>query len=899
MDSAQVAGALPASVPPGAVADTVGVGPLASPRHYLGHRLRVLRRAAQLSPRELSALAGVDSAQIGRVERAEPDADLHAVAEACDRVLGSGGELVELSRMILQAVADTDSPATTAGPGIEHGQHTQSGSGAGDGVDATDGSVPRQLPGEARGFVGRLRELTALADAAGEDGGGVRLVVLEGTAGAGKSALAVRFAHSVRDRFPDGQLFVNLRGYDPGPPLAPGAALERFLRALGVPPAAVPVELEERAELYRTLLAERGMLIVLDNAATAGQVRPLLPGGAGCLVLVTSRSRLSALSAREGARRITVGLLEQDEAVALIRHVTSGYRRGDDPGEVAKLARLCARLPLALRIAAERAAARPLLPLAVLMDELQAHSTIWAALSSDSQTEADAVRTVFAWSYRTLPPGAARAFRLLGLHPGPDIGAEAAAALLDCPEHAAREALDALAGAHLLEQTASARYQFHDLLRTYAGDQAEIEEEPEARRAALVRVTHWYLGAAHAAGQIVQGAPRGELDVLAVPEHLSNTRFESGRQAVDWYRVERDNLLALARTAARERLDQALWRLVLALEDVLDAAGALEERLELGELGLAAALRCGEALAEAAMLQTLAYAHKAVGDLRRAADRHRDALELATRIGYTEGTLRAANGLGLVHLHRRELSAAADRFEQTAAQAQTGGQSTWHALALDNLALTRLHQGHLALAADLAVQAQHAYRHAGAVGAARLNPHLTAAAAYREQGETERAAEQIAAARHAVVGGERHLRIEVALALEDAALALAQSRAEQALEAFWQCEQLRRSLADPVLEADILAGTARALTALGRNIEALSFQRRALALHRAHPRDASRLAEIEADLADTLDRHGALADEPGEARALREVALARLEPFGDPRATALRAHLAENLTTEG
>jgi tetratricopeptide (TPR) repeat protein len=887
---------------PVGAASTAGIGvpgPLASPRHYLGHRLRVLRRAAGLSPRELSGLAQIDPAAIGRVERAEPDAGLHSVIEACDRVLGAGGELVELSLMILAAASDTGTLVNAAH--LDRGTRLHSGGGVG-----TAGSpVPRQLPGAPRGFVGRERELSALAQAADEDynggdgGSGVRLVVLEGTAGAGKSALAVRFAHQMQGRFPDGQLFVNLRGYDPGPPLSPGAALERFLHALGVAGAAVSADLEERAELYRTLLAERSVLIVLDNAATAGQVRPLLPGGTGCLVLVTTRGRLSALSAREGARRITVKLLEQSEAVALIRQVTSDYRQDDDPAEVAALAALCAGLPLALRIAAERAAARPFLPLAELIGQLRAHSTLWDALSSDPETEADAVRTVFSWSYRTLPPAAARAFRRLGLHPGPDLGTGAAAALLDCPAHTAREMLDALAGAHLLEQTGPARYQFHDLLRAYAADQAELEEPPEERRAALERVTHWYLGAAHAAARAVQSIPRGPLDALAAPEHPGEVRFSSGRAVADWYRLERENLLALARAAAREHLDRALWRLVLALEDVLDAAGALDERREFGELGLQAARRFGGPLAEPAMLQTLAYAHQAAGEVEQAAARHRDALQACTRLGYDEGVVRASNGLGTIHLRRRELPEAIDQFEQVAATALAAGLGVWHAQALTNLAYARLQQGLTEQAAALAQQAHDAYQSAGFTGATSIDPHLIAAAAHRERGQYEHATEQIAAARRHMAGGERHLHLEAVLALHEAALDLAQGRAEQALETYWRCEQLGRPLADPVLEADTLTGTARALTALGRTGEALDFHRRALALRRAHPHDPYRLAEAEANLADTLDTTDAPAVEPDEARALRQVALARLEPFDDPRAVTLRTHLTEYLSADG
>ncbi|MFT9475839.1 hypothetical protein [Streptomyces sp. Mo3] len=230
-----------------------------------------------------------------------------------------------------------------------------------------------------------------------EDGGPlvVSVYVIAGTAGAGKTSLALRWAHQVRERFPDGQLYANLRGYDPGEPVAAREALHRLLTSLGVPPGAVPQDLDAAAALYRSLLSDRRVLVVLDNAATVGQVRPLLPGSAHSLVLVTSRSRLSGLAVRDGARRLTLGVLPEPEAVALLRVVTAGYRPVDDERQLAELAQLCARLPLALRIAAERAASHPHLRLADLIADLRDESALWDALSTGDDEEAEAVRTVF------------------------------------------------------------------------------------------------------------------------------------------------------------------------------------------------------------------------------------------------------------------------------------------------------------------------------------------------------------------------------------------------------------------------------------------------------------------------------------------------------------------------
>ncbi|MDT0342260.1 ATP-binding protein [Streptomyces litchfieldiae] len=365
-----------------------------------------------------------------------------------------------------------------------------------------DTPTPRQLPGDVRGFVNRTAELEQL-NAVLTDGGGdpvvVSVCVIAGTAGAGKTSLAIRWAHRIEERFPDGQLYVNLRGYDPGEPVTAQEALHRFLTALGVPAPAIPADVDASAALFRSLLAGRRMLIVLDNAASVAQVRPLLPGSAGCLVIVTSRSRLPGLAIRDGAHRLTLGTLPESEAIALLRAVTAGYRPEDDADKLAELARLCARLPLALRIAAERAAGYPHLRLDDLIAELRDESSLWDALSAGDGEDADAVRTVFAWSYRALSDQAARLFRLLGLHPGPEFGLPAAAALAGVGTGKTRQLLNSLVEAHLLQQTMPDRYEFHDLLRAYASDQVQRDEPAEERTAALRRVLDWYVHTADAA----------------------------------------------------------------------------------------------------------------------------------------------------------------------------------------------------------------------------------------------------------------------------------------------------------------------------------------------------------------------------------------------------------------
>ena len=306
--------------------------------------------------------------------------------------------------------------------------------------------LPRQLPGGVRGFVDRpaeSRHLEAVLFADAAEPPAVSLVIIAGTAGVGKTTFALHWAHQAQSHFPDGQLYINLRGYDPGEPVSPQQALERFLVALGISPQAVPADVDASAALYRSLLAGRRMLIVLDNAATAAQVRPLLPGTPSCLVLVTSRSRLSGLVVREGAHRLTLGVLPEGDAVELLRVVTADYRSQDDPTKLVELARLCARLPPALRIAAERAASRPWMPLDELIADLRSESALWDALTAE-ESEGEAVRTVFAWSYRALPADTARLFRLLGLHPGAEFGSSAVAAMVGTSVTSARRPQEAV-----------------------------------------------------------------------------------------------------------------------------------------------------------------------------------------------------------------------------------------------------------------------------------------------------------------------------------------------------------------------------------------------------------------------------------------------------------------------
>jgi DNA-binding SARP family transcriptional activator len=370
---------------------------------------------------------------------------------------------------------------------------------------ARGGSLPpRQLPPAARHFSGRSAELVALRRITDEPAGAgwPAIIAVTGAAGVGKTALALRWAHEVAFRFPDGQLHADLRGYDPGSPVPPAEVLARFLRSLGVPDAEIPADQTERAARFRSLLTGQRVLVVLDNARSAEHVRPLLPATPGCAVVVTSRDSLAGLVVRDGAQRLDLDLLPLTDAVHLLRSLIGG-RVDADPAAARTLAVECAQLPLALCAAAELAAACPAAPLAELVRQLGDRHQRLDLLDGGGDPRT-ALRAVFSWSYQHLDGDSARAFRLLGLHPGTDIDPCAGAALMGTTVAQAGRLLTALARAHLIRPVGPARYAMHDLLRLYAAELAVGGDSD--RQEALRRLLDHYVHVASAAMEIVSQA---------------------------------------------------------------------------------------------------------------------------------------------------------------------------------------------------------------------------------------------------------------------------------------------------------------------------------------------------------------------------------------------------------
>ncbi|MGH3122497.1 MAG: NB-ARC domain-containing protein, partial [Streptosporangiaceae bacterium] len=486
--------------------------------------------------------------------------------------------------------------------------------------------MPRQLPAAVAHFTGRADALHALDELAGKASGRGAVVIsaIGGAAGIGKTALAVQWGQQNTGLFPDGQLYVNLRGFDPsGVPVQATAAIHGFLELLGVAPAQVPAGLDARAGLFRSLVAGRRMLIVLDNARDAAQVRPLLPGSAGCLVLITSRSQLTGLIAVDGAHPLTLDLLTAEEARELLKQ-RLGARAAAEPAAVDEMAALCARLPLALNITAARALARPGVPLAVLAGELRGEQGRLAALDADDAVAS--VRAVFSWSLADLDHGAARLFRMVGLHPGPALDCYAAAALADTSLEQAAGLLESLARAHLTHPAGPARHGMHDLLRAYAGELATAQDSPDGRRAALTRLFDYFLYTAAAAIDTLFPAERHRRPRIPPPgSPIPPVADRAAAQA--WLDAERAGLAAIAPHAADHGWPGHAAVLAVTLARYLEDGGHHSDALAIHASARRAARQAGDRRAEATALNDLAIIARRQGTYQLAASQHQQALD--------------------------------------------------------------------------------------------------------------------------------------------------------------------------------------------------------------------------------------------------------------------------------
>ncbi|MGH3825477.1 MAG: ATP-binding protein [Pseudonocardiaceae bacterium] len=610
--------------------------------------------------------------------------------------------------------------------------------------------VPAQLPPAVEVFTGRSQELAALdrllkrtadqavaAQVTGGDPTAVVISAVSGTAGVGKTELALRWAHRVRGDFPDGQLYVNLRGFDPEQPLSAADALAGFLRALGLAGQSIPVEVEERAAAYRSLLDGRRMLVVLDNAASVEQVRPLLPGTPSCVVVVTSRDSMAGLVARHGARRLDLDLLLLEDAVALLAALI-GERVQAEPEAAAALAQLCARLPLALRVAAELAAARPAITLAQLVGELADEQLRLELLDAGGDART-AVRGVFSWSYRHLTAAAARTFRLIGLHPGPDFDSYAVAALVDTSLAQAQQIVDLLARARLIRDPRPGRYGMHDLLRAYATHLADVEDSEVDRRAALTRLFDHYLAAAAAAMDALIPAEQHRRPRIPPPA-TPTPPMPDPATARAWLDAERVTLTAVSAYSAAYGWPGHTTHLSTTLYRYLDFGGHFLDGLAIHTHALHSAQHVGDSAVEADALLKLGHIYWRQGHYHQAAERLQQALTLTREIGDRLGEARALNNLGIVYWRRGHYQRAADCHQQALDLFSEIGDRVGQAHALNNLGNVCRRQGSYQRAADYH---QHALTLTRTIGGRLCEAEALTnlGAVYRRQGLYQQAAD--------------------------------------------------------------------------------------------------------------------------------------------------------------
>ncbi|MEJ3744409.1 BTAD domain-containing putative transcriptional regulator [Actinomycetes bacterium KLBMP 9797] len=729
--------------------------------------------------------------------------------------------------------------------------------------------APAQLPADVSGFTGRadhLRGLDELLPARARAATAVVISAIAGTAGIGKTALAVHWGHRVRAQFPDGQLYVDLRGFAPEAPVRPVEALAHLLRSLGEPAERIPTDVQTAGGRYRSLLANRQLLVVLDNAVDADQVRPLLPGSSGCLVLVTSRDRLTGLLAREGARSVTLDVLTRDEAHTLLATILGRDRVAAEPAATAELARICSYLPLALRVAAANLTSHPWPSIADYVAALRAGDRL-TELDVDGDEETG-VRRAFDLSYRTLPADTRRVFRLLGLVPGPDVTAEAVAALAGTGAAHARRLLDRLVTVHLVNQPGHGRYTCHDLLRHYAAERAGSEDTVVDREAALRRLHDWYLhGADRAAGLLYPHTMRLPVPAVDVPNPATMADEEA---ALGWLDAERVNLVATIRHAAEHGPRSVAWLLADTLRAYFWLRMHTVDWQTAARVGLTAAEAEGELRAQAAAQLSLGDCHSRLGQAGPAIERYAAALTLAERTGWVRMEAATIGNLGVMYRDSGRLRRAVGYLDRGLKLCRANGWRSGEAITLDSLARAYLQMGRLARAGECGTEALTINREIGSrLGEAsalgelgevlhargRLDAaaeHLTGAlplfqelgdrtneaftmrvlAAVRcDQGDTAAAAElghaALALAREL---NERRLEADVLNTL--GAVAHRTDRHRDAVEHHEQARELARAIGEPYPEAQALIGLAAEHRCLGDHERALGHARRALAIAR-------------------------------------------------------------------
>ncbi len=742
--------------------------------------------------------------------------------------------------------------------------------------------VPRQLPAVAPHFAGReaaLAELDSLL-LEGQDRAVTVITAVGGMAGVGKTALATRWAHRVAGRFPDGQLYVNLRGFDPlGDPVDPAVATRAFLESLGVSAERIPADVDAQAGLYRSLLADRRVLVVLDNARDEGQVRPLLPGSPSCLVLVTSRTRLTGLAAAEGARLVSLDVLSEAEAREMLAARLGAARVAAEPDAVTELVAACGRLPLALAIVAARSAERPEFSLAGLCAELR--EGLDALETGDAATS---VHGVFGWSYRQLEAPAARLFRRLGLQPGHDISVHSASRLADVPVRQARELLRGLVRNGLLTEPQAGRYVLHDLLRVYAARQAEAFDSGAGRRAALTRLFDDWLAMTGAAMNTLAPGERDCRPGVGATD-TDAPSVATAAAARNWLDAERANLVAAAAYAARNGWPGHAIRLAAILFRYLHDGSHYPDILAVYTSALEAARLTGDLVAQADAIRRRCGIDFRQGRYQRAIDQLELILPIYRDAGDRLGRNRTLANLGLVLRATGRYHEAQRCHEQAVKLARMAEDRFGEAFASDSLGSTLCRLGRYREAAGYHARAIALYHQLGELASKAFALDNLGEVRYR-QGRLAEAADchQRALAINRAVG----CRFGEASALNGLGEDLrGEGRYELAADYHRQALVLFREEGHPAGQAAALSGLGDVQFATGRPAEARADYGRALVL-------ASQVCDRrqEARAHDGLARSYLDSGDLGQARHHWEQALEHYAEMGFPEARQVRAALS-------
>jgi DNA-binding SARP family transcriptional activator/tetratricopeptide (TPR) repeat protein len=704
--------------------------------------------------------------------------------------------------------------------------------------------VPAQIPARAGHFTGRAGELSELDDAL--SGGEPPIVVISGPAGMGKTSLAVQWAAAAAARFPDGHLFLDLRGHDPDHAVTAEQALAHLLRGLDVPEDRIPAGESARSALYRTLLHTRRCVVLVDDAGTVEHVLPLVPGSDTSVLVVTSRRSLTGLVTRHAVRHIVLDALDGASSVALLGKVLGKARVGREPEATARLAQVCAGMPLALRIAAARLVGVPTRPIAELVDELTGARLDGLAVEGDLRT----VRTVLASAYRPLSPGAARLLRLLGSVPAPTVSGHLGAALACVPAATVRTTLGELSGAHLVIGVGEDRYRFHDLIREFARDRAAVEEPEPAE--VVGRLVDWYLFVADAANRLVnpdRDAVRPSFRFPRPPLPFAEGRHE----ATAFLESERDGFLPVIQYAREQRMPTAAWQLVYLLASFYEVSGHWTERVELCRAGLAAARDARDLAGEAEMLRALGVAYYMTRRLTEAVTTNLAALTVVREVGDLAGEAHVLNNLANAYADLRRFDEAEPAFRAAAERATAAGNRIGVGLAQRNLGYALVRMGRAEeslapLASALAIFDD--------IGNVRLRAGTldTLGEARRELGRHTEAlrdfTEALAISREI---GDRWLEWEL---LRDCGIThLAAGDPEAALDHLGQSLSVTRAVHDRNGEAIALQLIGHVHLRAGRTAEAAEHLELALAV-RAKVPDGYEEAHIHRDLAELAAARG-------------------------------------------